>query len=404
MKLRRRISTALRALTVYRLRSSLAVTAVAVGVAAVIVARAVGDGARQQVARAVETIGTNLLVVKPLQVKRPVYRPGFTGLATTLGTEDCNAVESLPGIAALAPALEGKVRVKCGRLFMKAIVRGTTPSFLAVRNFAVGAGRFFDESEMKQSQRVVVIGARVNRELGQGRSLVGEEILLGSVPFEVIGVLREKGTTPDGANEDDYLLVPLPTAARRLFNQHWLTAAYVSVDNSDQMDGAEGRINETLRQRHGVSADGEDFSVQNTAKVRAFQQEITASMSGYATWLAMIALVVGGFGLMALTYISVRERTGEIGLRIAVGAGPRDILLHFLIEAGALCLAGWLLGCILAAIASWVISAGSSLSLAVPLSAVLMSLATAVVIGLGFGALPAKAAANIPPIQALLKK
>lgn len=404
MKLRRRLASMGRSLQAYRARTLLAMLSVAVGVAAVILSRAIGDGARRELTRAVESLGTHLLVVKPLQVKRPVFRPGFAGLATTLTESDCEAVAALPSVAAAAPAAEGKVRVKSGRLSMKATLRGTTAPFLAVRNFAVAEGRCFNTAEERAARRVVVVGARVNRELGQRTSLVGRPILIGDVWFEVVGVLREKGTTPDGANEDDYLLVPVRTAQRRVFNDHWLTAIYLSVTAPEEMDRTAAAVVSLLRRRHREQPGSEDFAVQNTAKVRAFQQELTASLSRYATWLAGIALLIGGFGITALMYVTLRERYGEIGLRMAVGAEVRDILLQFLLEAAATALAGWGAGCVLAATGAAGVAFGTALPLAFPISAVLLSLAMAVVTGLAFGALPARAAARIPPLQALTKR
>ena len=403
MKLRRRFSSSLRSLVVYRLRTILALSGVAIGVAAVIVSRAVGDGAQKEMTRTIESMGTNLLVIKPIQVKRPVFRPRFSGLATTLTPGDLDHISALPLIASAAPALEGKVRVKFGGRGTIGTLRGTTPLFLPVRNFVIADGRMFDSGDESEASRVVVLGARVNRELGKGKNLTGQVVRIGAVPFDVIGVLQEKGTTPDGANEDDQILVPLGTALRRVFNEHWLTAVYASVTEPDKMNQAEAQIEAALRQQHRCKAGADDFAVQATAKVRVFQQEMTASLSSYATWLAGIALLIGGFGIMALMFISVRERTGEIGLRIAVGAEPRDILLQFLLESGALALAGWFAGCAIGGMGAVGVAVGSSLPLVLPAPAVLLSFVTTIVIGLVFGVLPARAAAKIPPIQALLK-
>jgi putative ABC transport system permease protein len=404
MNLRRRLAFSLRPLLAYRGRTLLALTGVAVGVAAVIVSRAIGDGAQREMVRSVERLGTNLLLIKPLPVKRPVYRPNFSGFATSLTLDDFDAIASLPLIAAAAPACEGAVRIHFERTGMKATLRGTSPQFLPVRNFAIAEGRFFGADDNHEARRVVVLGARVNRELGKGASMVGRTVRIGQVPFEVIGVLREKGTTPDGANEDDYLLAPVNTAMRRVFNQDWLTTVYTQVASPAQMDPAIAQITTLLRARHAQHGTPNDFAVQNTAKIRAFQQQLTASFSDYATWLASIALAIGGLGTMALMFLSVRERTGEIGLRIAVGAEPRDILLQFLLEASALAGTGWIVGCIIAAIGALGVAWSTALPLVLPLPAVLLSLGATAVIGLGFGALPARAAANIPPIQALLKK
>lgn len=405
MKLRRRFSSSLGPLFAHRVRTILALSGVAVGVAAVIVSRAIGAGAQQEMVQTIERMGTNLLIVKPVPVKRLAARPEITGLATTLHIEDSEAVAELPFVDETAPAVEGSTRVKIGRIAIKTTVRGTTPVFLPVRGFQVETGRFFGAEDNREGRRVAVLGARVNDELSQGRPLVGQEIRIRGVPFDVIGILRAKGTTSDGADQDNQVVVPLRTALRRVFNTTWLTSVYVSVIEPDRMNEADNAIQQLLRVRHqqGTDEGVDDFAVQNTAKTRAFQQEMTASLSRYATWLAAIALVVGGLGLLALMLLSVRERTGEIGLRVAVGAQPSDILIQFLIEATALALGGWIAGVVLGGAAALAVAFGTSWTIAFPMTAVAASFAMVVIIGLGFGALPAKSAARVPPIQALLR-
>jgi putative ABC transport system permease protein len=273
-----------------------------------------------------------------------------------------------------------------------------------VRRFQIAAGRFFDADDDRAGRRVAVLGARVNDDLSQGRPLVGQEIRIRGVPFDVIGILQAKGTTADGADQDNQVLVPLRTALRRVFNATWLTSVYVSVIEPARMNDADAGIQRVIRARHqrGTDRKADDFAVQNTANTRAFQQKMTESLSRYATWLAAIALLVGGIGLMALMLLSVRERTAEIGLRMAVGAQPRDILIQFLIEATTLALGGWTIGIILGGAAALAVALGTSWTVAVPMTSIAASFGLAVIIGLGFGALPAGSAARIPPIQALL--
>jgi putative ABC transport system permease protein len=270
---------------------------------------------------------------------------------------------------------------------------------------------------------------------------VGEEIRVGGVPFQVIGVLRPKGSTIDGADQDNHIVVPLGTALRRVLNSTWLTTVYARVTEPERMDEAQAEIERLLRERHqrgngrapddsrpsglarahlvapsGVASDAptkalldrttapDDFAVQNTTKTRGFQQEMTATLSRYAGGLAAVALVVGGLGILALMLLSVRERTSEIGLRMAVGAEPRDILIQFLIEAMVLALAGWAGGALLGGAAAVALSWLAGWPVGLPVTAITGSLAMAVVIGLGFGALPARNAARVPPIDALLKR
>jgi ABC-type antimicrobial peptide transport system permease subunit len=406
MKLRRRLSSSLRPLFAHRTRTLLALSGVAVGVGAVIVSRAIGAGAEDEMVRTVEAIGTNLLIVKPLPVKRIVFRPSIVGFATTLRPDDCAAVATLPTVAAVAPAVETTTRIKAGSRIVKTTVRGTGPAYPSIRRFEIAAGRFYDATDDRARARVVVLGASVARQLFGEERPVGAGVRLRGIPFEVIGVLRAKGTTPDGADQDNQVLIPLGTAMRRVFNVTWLTSAYVAVRDRDLMDETGAAIDALLRERHRARAlqPAEDFAVQNTARTRAIQQELTASLSRYAAGLGAIALLVGGVGILALMFLSIRERTSEIGLRMAVGAQPRDILLQFLIEASVLALAGWAAGAVLGGGVTAIVALTTSWAVGLPLDGLAMSLALVFLLGLGFGAWPARKAARIPPIEALLLK
>jgi putative ABC transport system permease protein len=405
MKLRRRFSSSLHPLFAHPLRTVLALSGVAVGVGAFVVSRAIGDGARAEMVRTVESLGTNLLIVKPVPVKRLVARRAVSGFATTLTDEDVAAVAALPGVAAAAPAIEDTVRVKRNATAAKTTVRGTTAAYLRLRAFELQAGRFLGPTDDDEVRRVAVLGARIARELFPAGPAVGGELRVRGVPFEVIGVLRAKGTTADGADQDNQVLVPFRTALRRVFNVRWLTSAYVGVTDPVRMEEATLAIERLLRQRHrvGERRAADDFAVQNTARTRAFQQELTAAFGRYAAGLAAVALLVGGFGVLALMFLSVRERTAEIGLRIAVGARRRDILLQFLIEAVFLALAGWAAGVVLGGLACAAVACGTSWAVALPLVPAATALGMALTIGMGFGALPARRAARIPPIEALVR-
>jgi putative ABC transport system permease protein len=405
MRLRRRLGSSLRPLLVHKVRTGLALSGVAVGVSAVVLSSAIGRGAQDEMVRSIESMGTNLLIVKPTPVKRLVARQAVSGFATTLDVEDYEAIAALALVADAAPAVEGNAAVKAGTLAMKTTVRGTTPVFPSVRRFRIAAGRFFDMEDTRAMRRVAVLGARVSDTLFEGRQPVGQEIRIRGVPFEVIGVLQAKGTTADGADQDNQILVPVRTASRRIFNSTWLTTVYVSVSEPERMSDAEAEIQRLLRTRHqrGLDTRTDDFAIQNTAKIRSVQQEMTESLSLFAAGLAAIALLVGGIGILALMLLSVRERTSEIGLRMAVGAQPRDILIQFLVEATVLALGGWASGVVLGGVAALAVAVGTSWALGVPGMALLVSFGMAVITGLGFGALPARSAARIPPIQALLR-
>ena len=406
MKLRRSLRSTLHPLLAYPLRTALALSGIAVGVAAFLVAQAIGAGAELEMARAVEALGTDLLLVKPLPIKTQVARRQIVGWSTTLQPEDCVAIAALPHIRAVAPAIEDSVRVKAGTVSVKTKVRGTTEPYRSLRRFTLATGRFLAADDERAVRRVAVIGDTVARTLFPGGDAVGRELRIRGVPFEIVGTLAPKGATIDSADQDNQVLVPLSTALRRVFNARWLTSAYVGVVEAAAVVEAETAVAALLRTRHrrGNGETGDDFAVQSSAKSRATQYELTAALGRYGSGLALIALFVGGAGMLALMLLSVRERTGEIGLRMAIGARPRDILLQFLAESGILAVSGWAAGILLGGIGTAAVALGTGWTIGIPIQAGIVALAIVVAIGIGFGALPARRAARIPPVQAIAQR
>ncbi len=403
MKFRRHLRSTIHPLRAYPLRTALALSGIAVGVAAFLVAQALGSGAELEMARAVEALGTDLLLVKPLAIKTQVARRQLSGWATTLQPEDVAAIAALPEIRAVAPAVEGAMRVKAGTISVKTKVRGTTEDYRALRRFTVAAGRFLTVDDERAVRRVAVLGATVAGELFPAGDAIGRELRIRGVPFEIVGTLASKGATTDSADQDNQVLVPISTALRRVFNARWLTSAYVGATESTAVEDAEVAVTALLRVRHrrGAADAADDFAVQNTAKTRAVQNELTAALGRYGTGLALVALFVGGAGMLALMLLSVSERTGEIGLRMAMGARPRDILFQFIAESGILAIAGWGVGVLLGGLGTLAISIGTGWTVGIPVEAGGLALGIVVAIGVGFGALPARRAARIPPVAAI---
>ena len=396
---------ALRALLAHRLRVALTLSSVAMGVAAVILTSAVGKGAEREVLRSIEAMGgANLLVVRPAQARRLVARKAVRGAVTSLDLADCAALEErgleLGLVREAVPGTERVLRVKAGRRSLVTKVLGTSPGFPAVRRFRVppeSGGRFFDAADDQAARRVAVLGARVAEGLFPGENPVGRSLRIRGVPFEVLGTLEAKGVLADGSDEDDQILIPVRTALRRVFNTTWLDTVFVSVRDPRRIDEAEAAIGALLRERHRKA----DFDLQSQARILDKRREMTADLTLLTTGLSAVALLVGGTGILALMLLSVRERTGEIGLRMAVGARPRDILVQFLAEATALALGGWLAGLTLGALGAAAVAFGTEWKVGLPLGALLASLAMAAAAGLGFGAFPARRASLLPPIQAL---
>ncbi len=397
----RTLRLALRALLAHRLRVILALSSVAVGVAAVILTSAIGKGAKSEVLKGIEAMGTSVLVVRPAPVKRLVARREVRGFMTSLKAEDAAAIAQLDLVRAAVPSVDRGLRVKAGSGALIATVLGTTPAFLEVRNFQIRGGRFFDAEDERAARRVAVLGARIEERLFPGlfprQTPVGQWIRVRGIPFEIIGVLEAKGVQADGSDEDNQIVIPLRTALRRVFNTTWISAVFVSVRDPERMAEAEAGIAELLRERHRE----DDFAVQNRAKMLASRQEMAESLTLLTTGLSGLALLIGGTGILALMLLSVKERTAEIGLRMAVGARPRDILFQFLAEATALALGGWMAGVVIGAVGAGAVAFGTEWKVGVPVGALLASLGMAGVTGLGFGAFPARKAAGMMPVVAL---
>ena len=401
MRLRRNIGTSLRALFAHRVRATLAVSSVSIGTAAVLVTNAIGTGADRDIKRGIASLGVNLVVVRPAQVRQTAARREVSGTTKTLALEDYDAISELPKIARAAPGVDGAVRVKLGPRTVPTQLLGTTPAFFAVRKFELRSGRFFDDDDNRAARRVVVLGARVADQLADP-DVVGAQVRIRGIPFDVVGVLAPKGVLADG-DEDDQVIMPARTALRRVLNVSWLSAVYVSASDPSTVPSTEAAISRLLARRHPPrQARQTEFEIQDASRFFALQRRTTDALGSLTTGLAGVALGVGGIGIMALMLLSVRERTSEIGLRVAVGATPRDIVVQFLLESLILALSGWTSGVAIGAAGAFAIKLGLGWPVGVPASALVSSFSVGLVIGLGFGAVPARRASLVQPVQALV--
>jgi putative ABC transport system permease protein len=402
MRLQRAVTLSLRALFAHKVRTTLALASVGMGVAGVLLTSAVGKAAGAEVRRDIEAAGSNLLVVRPAQVKRSAARKTMRGVVTTLRLDDYRAIAALPIAREAAPGVDAGLRVKAGAGSMLGRVLGTAPSLARQRNLRLQSGRFFDEEDDGASRRVAVLGARVAKTLFPGEDAVGRDVHIRGLPFEVIGVLEPKGIQADGSDQDGNVFMPIRTALRRVFNTTWLTAVFVSVEDRGRMRDAEAALRELLRERHRLAkGTPDDFAVQDQVKLLAMQQAAVESLTFLTAGLAGVSMLVGGGGILALMFLSVKERTAEIGLRMAVGARPVDVLVQFLGEAALLALGGWAAGTTVAVLGGIALAMGTEWRIALPAEAALASFLMALVTGVGAGALPARKAALLPPIRAL---
>jgi putative ABC transport system permease protein len=394
---------ALKAVTAHTLRALLATIGIVVGVAAVVGMLAVGEGAKREVLGKIQGLGTNILIVSAGQLKSVAGRPQLVGRVTTLELRDAKAIlEECPAVARVAPIQSRKFAVKYGTGTTNSSVVGTSADFPAVREFHTIAGRFFDTDEVQGAQRVAVVGQTVLSNLGMGRTLVGETLRLNNVPFEVVGILEPKGVNYAGIDEDDQILIPISTGLRRLFNLTYLSSLYIQAKDERAMDTGARQVTELLRERHRIKAgQPEDFTIQTQAEILEAAQETSQTFSLLLGSIAGISLFVGGIGILAMMVISVRERTKEIGIRRAVGARRRDILLQFILEATALSLAGGFFGSVVGVAGALLLARAIGWPATISPAAILMAFGVSASIGIFFGAYPARRAARLDPIVAL---
>jgi putative ABC transport system permease protein len=403
MRLVKGSRVALKAVTAHKLRALLAILGIVVGVAAVIVMLAVGEGAKGDVLGKIQGLGTNILIVSAGQLKNIAGRPQLVGNVTTLDLRDVKAIlEECPAVARIAPIQSRKLTVKYGTSSTNTNIVGTSADFPTVREFRTVAGRFFDADDVQGAQRVAVVGQTVLTNLGAGREVMGDTLRINNVPFEVIGILEPKGVNYAGIDEDDQIFIPISTALRRLLNLTYLGSLYIQARDERAMDTAARQVTEVLRERHRIRAgQPNDFTLQTQAEILEAAQETSQTFSLLLGSIAGISLFVGGIGILAMMVISVRERTQEIGVRRAVGARRRDIHLQFILEATSLSLVGGLIGSLFGVAGGLVLSRVTGWPTAISPLVILLAFAVSAAVGIFFGAYPARRAAGLDPIAAL---
>jgi putative ABC transport system permease protein len=381
-------------------RSVLTTLGIIIGVGSVITMVALGEGARTAMEERIQAMGTNLLMVSP-----GASRAGGVARAEAqeLTPDDARAVREACTVCVDAvPEMSRQMQVTYLDRNTQTTIVGTTPSYLGVRNFDLLVGRFFHEGELEGRRRVAVLGYGVAEPLGlRPNEAVGAQVRIRGVVFEVIGVLSEKGSL-GWSNPDDQVLVPLDTAQFRLFGSNRLRSITVQVESPARIDRAMSEVEKALRRQHKLGPGKEnDFSIRNQLDALETFQESQRIFRLLLLGIASVSLLVGGIGIMNIMMVSVTERTREIGVRKALGAKRKTILLQFLIEALVLCLIGGALGIGLGAAASYAMSNTLGWRLIITPWSVIVSFAFAALVGLFFGIYPAGKASRLDPIEAL---
>jgi putative ABC transport system permease protein len=407
MNFERSILLSFRQLFINRSTTIFAIIGLSVGVASVITMVSIGNGAKKAAIDQLEKTGTNLIVINAGKVKKVVQRRDKSDLVTTLRMKDCEAiVEGCQLIKVAVPSLDGVVKVKYGSIITKCMINGVSSPYFKIKNFTIGKGNVFSPVEDQTFQRVTVLGGQVSKTLFGNEDPVGEILFIDRIPFTVVGVLKSKGVTADGANEDAQVLIPINTALRRIFNSDYLRRIVVETRGRDEMKLAETEVVSILRKAHRLDAGSKenDFTVNSQLS----DIEAIESSSRSFTWLiagvSTVALLVGGIGILAVMLLSVKERNEEIGLRIALGARRKDIVNQFLAESVMLGLAGGITGFVTGFAASEIIKYTSQWNISLTYGPVIGSLLFSIIIGLVAGVLPAGKASQANPISALQKE
>jgi len=396
---------AIKSLTGHPLRVGLAVLAIMIGVASVIVMVGIGRGAEDEVRRRIEGMGTNLIVVNAGQSRAVKGQVGQLGIMTTLTLKDASAIaEECPSVKLVAPAYSKKLSVKFENVSYSTRVVGTLPLIQKVRNISIESGTFFDEDENRLMAPVAIVGPTVVQTLFAGRDPVGESIRIGKVLFKVIGATVSKGAV-SGEDEDDQILVPLRTAMNKLMNVTYLSNIFIEAEGFESIHKAEAEIRLLLRERHRLREGKEDdFTIQNQADVIEAQSSVARTFSLLVGSIAVISLIIGGVGILGVMLLSIRERVSEIGIRRAVGARRRDILVQFLVESSFLGVVGGIAGLLVGIGGSAGVKHFSGMPVVLAPDYIILSLVFSIATGLIFGIYPSWKAARLDPIEALNTK
>ncbi|HPB90971.1 MAG TPA: ABC transporter permease [Rugosibacter sp.] len=398
---------ALLALRINKMRSALTMLGIIIGVAAVIVMIAVGNGAQARVEEQIKSLGSNIIMVLSGSVTSGGARGG-SGSQPTIFEEDAYAMmREVDEIQAAAPTLRGAGQAIAGNANWSTVFYGVTPEYLEVREWPIIEGRGFEQAEINGSGKVVLIGQTVAENLFGAASPLDQVIRVRKVPLTVIGVLERKGQSMMGQDQDDVLLMPLSTARTRVLGvtqskARSVSSIMVKVKEGADMAEAEARMRELLRQRHRLQpGQDDDFFVRNLSEILQAQEASSKIMGLLLAAVASVSLLVGGIGIMNIMLVSVTERTREIGLRMAVGARGRDILTQFLVEAVTLSLIGGLIGILLGISTTALIASLAGWPMALSINAILLATGFATLIGIFFGYYPARKASRLLPIDAL---
>lgn len=392
-------------LKINKMRSILTSLGIIIGVSAVIIMLAVGSGASKKIAKDMESMGSNLLMIRSASAKSGGVRMG-SGTRPTLTMKDAQAIEAkCRGILAIAPYSSESKQLTYGNQNWSTSVGGTTMPYFMIRNYEIESGRGFLPEDNKNSTKVAIIGQTVATELFGDVDPINKTIRIGNVPFKVVGLLKKKGSSGMGQDQDDMVFIPITTAQRKIFGTDFpgtVNMIAVKAQNDEVINMAQEDITELLHQRHNIGKNQEnDFEIRNLAEMQETIKSATKTMSLLLGAIASVSLIVGGIGIMNIMLVSVTERTKEIGIRMAIGAKASDIRIQFLIESFLLSMIGGLIGVFIGVAGALLMQKYGGMNVAITFESILLSMGFSAAIGIGFGYYPAYKASLLNPIDAL---
>ena len=395
------LANALSCLLANKLRSLLTMLGVIIGVGAIITTTSIGEGAKADVTERIQTLGANILAVRPGQ---SMFRGrGSADARRTLTVEDVAALQERgQTFSYVTPELSNRAQVKYLNKNTNTTIVGTSPEYLVTANFTVEKGKFFTDSHIRYRERVCILGKTVvDNIFGETIEPVGKTVKIKNVGFHVLGVMKEKGAS-GWRNPDDQVFIPYSTAMKRVFGADYLSSISVQANNDKLITAAETEVTELLRKQHKIAPNKEpDFHIRNQAEFMETLEESNQTFTNLILGIAVVSLVVGGIGIMNIMLVSVTERTKEIGLRKAVGAQRIDILIQFLVESTTLALVGGTVGVGVGIIGAEVVASIWGWRTLVSLTYGIISFIVSAFVGVFFGAYPAWKAAKLHPIDAL---
>ena len=402
MKFFNLLKIALKALNNNKLRCFLTMLCIIIGVASVITMLAIGQGSKNSIREQISEMGSNMIMIHPGNMQRGGVRQSADDMQT-LEVGDFEAISQLPGVAAASPSVNTGGQLVNGNNNYPSQIYGVTPEYLDSRKFNVKDGSMFSDHDIATAAKVCILGKTVVDNLFPGgEDPVGRVIRFGKIPMTVIGVLESKGTNSMGQDQDDVVIAPYTTVMKRILAIDYIQGIFASATDEDQTEATIDSITELLRQRHKIR-DGadDDFSIRSQQELSEMMNSTSDMMTILLACIAGISLLVGGIGIMNIMYVSVTERTREIGLRMSIGARSIDILSQFLIEAVIISVSGGIIGIVLGVIASWLVNIIAMWPIYIQPYSVALSFAVCTITGVFFGWYPARKASNLDPIEAI---